>query len=643
MKALPIARAAAVALLGACCAIGATALVAPAELLHLLPQGPQAQAQVAGDLESLRAADGSLRPPKAMLRAAAAYEDRGYFSRPRWAPPLSPTGLGRALLRNLRGVPEGGSTIPQQVAKLYLRGGRKATVGEKVTELVFATWATRAVPADELVELYLNLGASAALGSLRAPADGLQRLSLAMFGLPLSRLGREDQLVLAGTPRGLSWLKGHPRLSTERVHAARAFLTAQGDWDGTRPTYLDDDLEPSAVFSFSSGWTESLASGGAADLDLVSAVEPLRRGLAEELQHFPDASVRLAFSVIGPEGAVLARSGTEAAMMTLNYGSVAKVEPLALAVEALGPAAVRAFTLSPGPCVRWIWATKGLRHSRASRYCPTDVHAPPGPLSFSEAVARSINTTTVGHVALLPLLIDAARPDLSARIRQTLTPRELASLDSPVDRALTANLLSSLGTATTADDVPERLGYSALQTGLFRYLKERREAAGLPARRLPDDPTSTLGNSSRATVEQIGGYLHKRLFEPGRECRLSDVGSLLALDRKVGTLRWLAARHPKLVFSGKTGSSPHDDGAVAAVALCLEGRPVVLTAAVRPVGARLPAGLQGSTLLRALDSYLTQLKKLGRRVESPALPGWANEIESPALAAEPMLAAEVVQ
>jgi hypothetical protein len=606
---------------GATCVVG---LIAPQLLLRQLPGASAAQDALLEDLESLRAAEPALRPPRAMLLAATAYEDRGYFARPWWLPPLSPTGLVRAALRNLRGIPEGGSTIPQQLAKLYLRGGRKPGLSDKLEEALFATWASRQGARDDLVALYLNLGAGASLGSARAPADGLSRLSLALLGLPLLRLGREDQLVLAGVPRGLSWLRGHPRLSAARVAAARAWLSSKGHWDASAPSYLDEDLASGELFALAPGWTESLASGGRADLDLVSAVEGLRAGLGEELARFPDARVRLAFSVVGPEGEVLARSGSESAMMGVNYGSIAKLEPLALAVEALGHEAVRAFTLTPAPCTRWIWSARNLRRRTASRYCPVDVHPAEGALSLSEAVARSINTTTVRHVAALPLLIERARPDLTAKMLAALNPDELAALDSPVDRALTANALASLGAQVTPDDVPARLAYSALEVALFRHLKERREEAGLPSRRLPDDPTSTLGNSSRATAEQIGGYIHRRLFEPGRECRLTDVGALLALERRNGTLRWLATRRPKLVFSGKTGSSPHDDAAVAAVALCLDGRPAVLVAAVRPVEGKLPQGLQGSSLLRGIDAYLTQLSQLGRRVESVALPPWAE-------------------
>src|SRR5205085_3123134 len=120
-------------------------------------------------------------------------------------------------------------------------------------------------------------------------------------------------------------------------------------------------------------------------------------------------------------------------------------------------------------------------------------------------------------------------------------------------------------------------------------------------------------------------------------CTLSDTGALLALHRAEGTLRWLAQRRPELVFSGKTGSSPHDDSAVAAVGVCLDARPVVLVAALRPLRGPLPDGLHGSVLLRGLDAYLRELARLERRPTSLMLPPWATEEEAqpvPAVAAE---------
>jgi hypothetical protein len=334
--------------------------------------------------------------------------------------------------------------------------------------------------------------------------------------------------------------------------------------------------------------------------------------------------VRTAFAAISADGSVLARSGAEAALMAVNYGSVAKLEALDLAVDAFGPEAVRALALPPGGCVRWIWSTKDLRRSHTSQYCPTDVAPATRPMAMDEAVARSINSMTARHAMLLPALLAQRRPDLLREVSAEVQGPERAALDSPADRALAGDLLAQLGESIPPDAIAPELSYSAAGVALFRYLRERRERAGLPAARLPEDPTSLLGNSSRATPEEIGAYLHRKLFRNDGTCTLSDTGALLALHRKEGTLRWLAQRWPKLVFSGKTGSSPHDDSALAAVGLCLDARPVVLIAALRPLQAPLPDGLQGSVLLRGIDAYLRELSRLDRKPAPAILPAWAD-------------------
>ncbi|TMA21143.1 MAG: hypothetical protein E6J85_08275, partial [Deltaproteobacteria bacterium] len=233
----------------------ASALVAPLALAGGV-RVQQAAALFRADLETYRAAPEDLRASPLVCVAAAGYEDRKLFDRPRWVPPLSPTGLARAVARNLRGIPEGGSTIPQQIAKLYLRSARRGTVGDKIREALFATWLVRQATPMELAGLYLNLGAGASIGGDRRPADGLDRLSLALFGLPLRRLSREDQLVLAGAPRGVRWLQAHPAISANRMAAARAWLVKRGDWDPGVRSYLDDGIDPSSAFRFVEGWTE---------------------------------------------------------------------------------------------------------------------------------------------------------------------------------------------------------------------------------------------------------------------------------------------------------------------------------------------------------------------------------------------------
>jgi hypothetical protein len=624
--ALPGKRSAAACAAGALGAAIAGALIAP---LALAGQSPRAAAELfAEDLARFRAAPADLRAAPFACAAAAAYEDRAFLRRPSWAPPLSPTGTLRALYRNLRGIPEGGSTIPQQLAKLYLRGEGRAGALDKLREALFATWLVRNAARDEVAGLYLNLSAGAAIGRERLPEDGLNRLSLALFGLPLKRLSREDQLTLGAVPRGVGWLRDHPSLSARRIASARQWLIGQGLWDASARSYLDEPVDGAAAFRFVEGWTERLASGvsPSADLDLVQAVDAFRDGLSRTLfADYPGTSVRTAFAALGAGGAVLARSGAEAALMPVNYGSVAKLEALSLAVEAFGPHAVRELTLPPAPCVRWTWATKERRRAQPASFCPSDVARPDHAMSLDEAVARSINTMTVRHALLLPPLLWQRRPDLAQQVFAAVPAAERAALDSPADRGLAAGLLAQLGEALPPELVPAELSYSAASVAFFRFLKERRERAGLPSQRLPDDPTSLLGNSSRATAEQMGAYLHARLFAGDGTCLLSDTGALLALRRREGTLRWLAQRWPKLVFAGKTGSSPHDDGAVAAIGLCLDSRPVVLVAALRPVEGALPAGLHGSLLLRGLDAYLKALSALERKPTPALLPAWVEE------------------
>jgi hypothetical protein len=624
--------------LGAFAACVAVAFASPLSLAGGA-RAQQAAALFADDLAQYRATEPGVRSAPLVSAAAAGYEDRSFFHRPRWVPPLSPFGVGRALVRNLRGMAQGGSTIPQQVAKIYLRDGPRAGVLDKAREALFATWLVREAEPPEIAGLYLNLSAGAAMGTVRRPADGLHRLSLALFGLPLRRLSREDQLVLGASPRGVQWLRAHPVISARRIAATRDWLLTEKLWDPSVPSYLDAaGIDPEGAFRFVEGWTERVASGDVptADLDLVAAIDRFRDGLQTALQaDFPATGVRTAFAALGGAGAVLARSGAEAALMAVNYGSVAKLEALDLAVEAFGPDAVRQLALPPGGCVRWTWSTKDLRRSHPARYCPADVAPATRPMAFDEAVARSVNSLSARHAMLLPSLLAQRRPDLLREVAAELPAQERAALDSPADRALAGDLLAQLGEAVPPDAIAPELSYSAAGVALFRYLKDRREQAGLPAERLPEDPTSLLGNSSRATPEQIGAYLHRKLFANDGTCALSDTGALLALHRREGTLRWLAQRWPKIVFSGKTGSSPHDDSAVAAVGICLDARPVLLVAALRPLQPPLPDGLHGSVLLRGIDAYMKELARLQRKPGSALLPPWAEQQTQLAVEATP--------
>ncbi|TMB37486.1 MAG: hypothetical protein E6J62_05025, partial [Deltaproteobacteria bacterium] len=79
-------------LCGALVACFASALVAPLALAGGV-RVQQAAALFRADLETYRAAPEDLRASPLVCVAAAGYEDRKLFDRPRWVPPLSPAGL----------------------------------------------------------------------------------------------------------------------------------------------------------------------------------------------------------------------------------------------------------------------------------------------------------------------------------------------------------------------------------------------------------------------------------------------------------------------------------------------------------------------------------------------------------------------
>ena len=91
--------------------------------------------------------------PEHVQRAVLAAEDRGFYSEPG----ISPRGIARALLTNVRGggVQQGGSTITQQYAKnAFLTSER--TYSRKVKEVFIALKMSRELDKDQILEDYLN-------------------------------------------------------------------------------------------------------------------------------------------------------------------------------------------------------------------------------------------------------------------------------------------------------------------------------------------------------------------------------------------------------------------------------------------------------------------------------------------------------
>jgi membrane peptidoglycan carboxypeptidase len=130
--------------------------------------------------------------PVHVQRAVLAAEDRGFYTEPG----ISPKGIARALLTNVRGggVQQGGSTITQQYAKnAFLTSERTYT--RKVKEAFIALKLTRSVEKDQILEDYLN---TIYFGR---QASGLEVASQTYFGVPAAQLTVAQGAVLASSIR----------------------------------------------------------------------------------------------------------------------------------------------------------------------------------------------------------------------------------------------------------------------------------------------------------------------------------------------------------------------------------------------------------------------------------------------------------
>ncbi|MBN2371694.1 MAG: PBP1A family penicillin-binding protein [Vicinamibacteria bacterium] len=138
--------------------------------------------------------------------AVLAIEDRRFFSHPG----LDPLRLAGALIRNLRtesDVPQGGSTITQQLVKLYFlreadeRGYRVAprTYKRKIQEAMLAFVLERRATKEEILELYLNEIYLGQIGSFSI--NGVGQAARMYFHKDVANLTLPEAALLAGMIR----------------------------------------------------------------------------------------------------------------------------------------------------------------------------------------------------------------------------------------------------------------------------------------------------------------------------------------------------------------------------------------------------------------------------------------------------------
>ncbi|HJP21965.1 MAG: PBP1A family penicillin-binding protein [Alphaproteobacteria bacterium] len=156
----------------------------PAVLIHYADGSPLARF---GDLYGTEVALDEL--PPVMPQAVLAIEDRRF----RWHFGIDLIGLVRAAVANFKAgrIVQGGSTITQQLAKnLFLKPER--TIKRKAQEVLLALWLEAHFSKDEILTLYLNRV------YLGAGTYGVEAAAQRYFGISARRLSLGQAALLAG-------------------------------------------------------------------------------------------------------------------------------------------------------------------------------------------------------------------------------------------------------------------------------------------------------------------------------------------------------------------------------------------------------------------------------------------------------------
>lgn len=143
--------------------------------------------------------------PQGLRDAVLAVEDAQFYDHAG----ISLRGLLRATFANLTGgVPQGASTITQQVARTFFLSNRR-TAERKIKEALLARRLEATLSKDKILELYLN---QIYLGQR---SYGFGAAALAYFGKPLAQLNLAETALLAGLPQNP--IHANPVASLERA------------------------------------------------------------------------------------------------------------------------------------------------------------------------------------------------------------------------------------------------------------------------------------------------------------------------------------------------------------------------------------------------------------------------------------------
>lgn len=340
--------------------------------------------------------------PDYLPAAFLAVEDRRFFSHDG----IDLAGLARALCANWEAgrVVAGGSTISQQTAKL-LTGDRARTYARKWRELMVTAALEKRYSKRQILELYLN---HIYLGD---GARGVDAAARAYFGVPARQVSLAQAAMLAALARA-------PSLDTPRRDPARAWSRAQRVLAAmvemgavSRAQAAAARLSPPALIPQGRDDHDYVLDAAAQEAQRILAGHGVSGGaflvhttvnarLQSAAQALAADSVKTlgpengfsqaALLVMTPDGAVRAMvGGADYRASVFNRVMQAKRQP-GSSFKPFVYAAALERGISP-----WDWRDGGPVN--VGGYQPANYrHALYGPMQVTDALARSVNSVTLG-------------------------------------------------------------------------------------------------------------------------------------------------------------------------------------------------------------------------------------------------------
>lgn len=337
--------------------------------------------------------------PEVMILALLAVEDRRFFQHGG----VDLFGIGRALIANMRagGVSQGGSTLTQQLAKnIFLSSER--SLKRKAQEMLLAFWMERSYSKEEILALYLNRV------YFGAGTYGIDAASETYFGHTARRLSLSEAAMLAGLVKAPSRLAPSHNYRGAKARSDQVldrmvdagFITPQAmaRTKDSPPVMARDAAGPDVRYF--TDWVlaevDRLLGPDHGPVTVLTTLDPTAQRAAETVLRQKLDEVGKARNVgqgallsLAPDGAVMAMMGgrsygesqfNRVTQAHRQPGSAFKPLVYLAGFEAgLSPQAI----FVDGPVVIGGWTPQNFAENYA------------GPVSLSQAFARSLNTVAV--------------------------------------------------------------------------------------------------------------------------------------------------------------------------------------------------------------------------------------------------------